>query len=377
MTRVAHVITDLEVGGAEHVLVRLLEAEAAAGFAPCVVALSNPGPLALRLRASGVDVHTLGMVAGRLRPGDVPRLVTLLRRARPAVVQTWLYHADVVGGAAARLAGIPVVWGVHREMPPLRDPKRATRAVARAAIAMSTRVPAAVVCCAESARAAHAAAGYPERSLEVIRNGVPVHRSNGRRGVRVRAELGLAADAVVVGRIARYHDDKDYPSLIAAAAEVCRHDPRIRFVLVGKGIDDANAELVRSLAAAGIADRVQLLGPRADVAAVHSALDVAVSSSRTEAFPLVVAEAMERGVPVVATDVGDSAALVGRGGLVVPPGDPPALAAAVLELVRAGPEHRSRVGAAGRERVIDHFDLPTMVDRYRALHDRVASTPRP
>jgi glycosyltransferase involved in cell wall biosynthesis len=149
--------------------------------------------------------------------------------------------------------------------------------------------------------------------------------------------------------------------------------PAARFVLCGNRVDRDNEALAEQVGAAGVGDRCHLLGMRRDVARVTAAMDVATSSSISEAFPLAVGEAMACGVACAVTDVGDSAMIVGPTGRVVPPQDPAALAAAWGELLAMDPDARARLGAAARQRVCELFDLGAVTRRYEQLYEEVAT----
>ena len=190
----------------------------------------------------------------------------------------------------------------------------------------------------------------------------------------IRAELGLSVDDLVVGMCARVDPMKDHASFVKAATLLAEVAPEARFILIGAGTDEPGSALDRAIAASGIADRFMRLGLRLDVHCLIAALDIATLSSISESFPNVLAEAMACGVPCVATDVGDSAAIVGDTGLIVPPGDAQALADAWNSLRREGPDGRARRGAAARRRIADRYALATMIEDYYALYRALAAS---
>jgi glycosyltransferase involved in cell wall biosynthesis len=168
---------------------------------------------------------------------------------------------------------------------------------------------------------------------------------------------------------ARYDPQKDYPTFLAAAALLKADHPEVRFVLCGSGVTSENAELVGAIRSAGLMGHVLTLGVRSDTPRVFSAFDIATLCSRFgEAFSLYLGEAMACGTPVVATDVGDSAYLVGDTGRIVPPGNPPALASSWGELIQCGEGRRRELGSAARRRVREFFSLQETVRQYAELH---------
>lgn len=370
--RVLHVSTGLEVGGSELMLARLV-GRAAGAVEPVVVSLTGRGAVGERLAAAGTQVHALGM-RSRLDARALARLVALVRAVRPDVVHCWMYHANLLGGLAARLAGVPrVVWGVRHTGLARGQLRQATRLVAALGARCSRHLPAVILFNAQASLRTHVAAGYDGARARVLPNGVDtaVFRPDAGARVAVRTALGVAEGAPLVGLVARWDPVKDHASFLAAAATVRAARPDARFVLVGAGVDPANAVLAAAIARAGLDRACLLLGQRDDVPRLTAALDVAVSSSITEAFPNVLAEALAAGVPCVAADCGDAGAIVGDAGRLVPPRDPAALAAGVLELLAAGAEIRARLGSAGRARVQARFSLEAAVAAHVALYEEL------
>ena len=359
------------------VLYQLLAATEDAARQHEVISLTTAGPVADRIRTIGVRVIALGA-----RPSPlalVPAVVRLwrhLRRSKPDVVQTWMYHADLIGGVVARLAGVrAVVWGLHAGLLPPPGEKRFMKLMVRIAAVLSRVVPRTIVCCSETSRVVHEAVGYDPARMVVIENGFePAALVEADRRSAARRALGIDDGDEVVGRVARFHPQKDYATMVAAAALVVAVRPGVRFVFVGKDITEANDELWHEIVSAGIDRSVLLLGERDDMDDVYDALDVAVSSSRFgEALPLVVGEAMARGIPVVSTDVGDVREILGDDVDVVPAAEPGLLADAIVKLLDAGYAERRRIATSGRDRVLARFGVAAMRARYDAVYTAVAS----
>jgi glycosyltransferase involved in cell wall biosynthesis len=186
---------------------------------------------------------------------------------------------------------------------------------------------------------------------------------------KFRNELGLAIETPLVGLIGRYDPQKNHFGFLGAAATVAQEFPDAHFVLCGPGVDVQNGELTSRVGDSGFKERIHLLGERPDMPSITAALDIACSSSLGEAFPNVIGEAMACGVPCVVTDVGDSAAIVGSTGKVVPPGDDLALARAVLGLLAMPDAERKALGLRARQRVIDNYSLDQVVRQYELLYE--------
>lgn len=375
--RVVHVITGLGQGGAESVLWRLAtfpgqEVE------HIVVSLTDDGIYGERLRAAGVTVHALGMPRGRITLGGFMALRRLIAGARPDAVQTWMYHADLIGGLAARLAGVrAVAWGIRNSGAHLERSSRSARMVLRACALLSGVLPGAIVCAAQDAAERHAAKGYRRDRMVVISNGYDLSRyaPDAASRARVRAQWGLDGDVPVIGCVARWDPLKDHANLLRAVAALVRdgRDAGLRCVLVGRGMTIDNPELMALVDKLGLRERLVLAGPSDDVPAVMNGLDLHVLSSCAEGFPNVVAEAMACGVYCVVTDVGDAAYIVGDTGVVVPPEQPEALARGIETALRdVASRGQGRAGEAGRARVLANFDLARMVRDYIAVWRRLS-----
>jgi glycosyltransferase involved in cell wall biosynthesis len=375
--RVMHVITGLATGGAEVMLSRLVAAMDPAEFSSEVISLTTAGPVARAIEERGVQVRALGLDRRRPNPLALVTLTRWIRRARPDVVQTWMHDADLIGGLCARAARRPpVVWGIHQGVfDPAAAGQRRVMWTARACAGLSRLLPARIVCCSETSRRVHGGLGYDDARMVVIPNGFDtgVFKPDARARAEVRRELGLDEDAEVIGHVGRFHPQKDHRTLLAAAGALSALRPRARFVLCGDGVDASNAELARAVEESGARDRVRLLGRRSDAERLMCGFDVMTSSSAFgEAFPLVLGEAMACGVPCVATDVGDSARLVGDAGRVVPRQDPAALAAAWRALLELPGGERRRLGEEARRRIVEHFSLAAIARRYGDLYRSVA-----
>lgn len=367
--KVLHIITGLGDGGAEAVLDRLISHDAQDEHH--VVSLTGLGKYGPLLAERGVAVTALQMPRGRLTWAGVRGLWRAVRQVRPDVIQTWMYHADLLGGVAGRLAGVPVVWGVHNTTLEPGRSSRGTIVVARLCGWLSRRLPRRIVACAQAAVTVHAGLGYDRNRMVVIPNGYDLARfcpdANAR--ARLRREWAVPDDVPLLGMVARFDPYKDHLTCIAALRRLRQSGRAFRAVLVGTGVDDANPALVQAVRAADLSEEVRLLGPRADIPAVMSALDVHVLSSSAEAFPNVLAEAMACGTPCVATDVGDAAVIVGETGWVVPPRDAVALAGALEQALQAWQDAsgwRARQQAC-RQRIEQRYSIEAMVQRYRSV----------
>lgn len=372
--RIVHIITDLIVGGAQVMLRDLLRHTQHAGFETEVISLADGGAMGEQIERLGVPVRSIEMRqrGDAMRLQGVRELVGEVRRFRPHVVQTWLYHADLVGGIAARLAGVRnIVWGLHISHLDARSIKRTTLWTVRACARLSHWLPSKIVCCAETAAQLHIAAGYAAEKIIVIPNGFDTDcfKPDEAARSRSRSDLGVSNETPLIGLCGRFHPQKDHRNFVRAAALLSRRMPDARFVLCGEGSDWHNLPLVEWIDDANLRERFFLLGRRGGMQKLYPAFDIlSLSSSYGEAFPMVIGEAMACGVPCVVTDVGDSKLMVGDAGRAVPVENPQALAEAWEDVLKMPCAARMSLGVAARERITDNYSIDRIAARYESLY---------
>lgn len=372
--RVLHVITGLQIGGAEMVLYRLLSKMDRMDFTSEVISLTANGPIGERIADLDISVLNLGMTSTKPDPRALVRLARLIQEYEPYVIQSWMYHADLMAGIANIDSGVPLIWGVrHARLDPERAKSRTIK-IARLCARLSNRLPERILYCSESARAFHEELGYAREKKIVIPNGFDLTQIKPNLSARVelRSQIGLPHQAPIIGLVARYDPEKDHHNFVSAAGLLASQYPQAHFVLCGKGINWDNDELVEWIDSVRMRDRFHLLDNQEDTSRITAGFDIAALSSATESFPNVVGEAMACGVPCVVTDVGDAALIVGDTGLVVPPRNPEAMAAAWMKLLNLPEEARKELGERARERIAANYSLDTMVKRYEELYQEVA-----
>jgi glycosyltransferase involved in cell wall biosynthesis/uncharacterized SAM-binding protein YcdF (DUF218 family) len=373
MIRVMHVISGLDQGGAEAMLVRLLRGLDRRAFSQSVVSLTTHGVYGDQIEAMGIPLLTLGLTGFAAMPASLLVLRRAIKQQRPDIVQTWLYHADLLGLMAARMAGdAAVAWNVRCAGLLPGDVPQSTRLLTRLLARLSSSADA-VLFNSTAGLEAHRAIGYRPHRSEVIPNGFDLDewRPDPDRRASLRSELGLSPDAFLVGMIARAHRMKDQSTFLAAAARLKGMRRTIRFVLVGSNHAWKNESLVAEIDQHGLRDRIFLLGPRHDVPRIMAGLDCLVSTSTSEGFPNVIGEAMACGVPCVATDAGDSRLIVGDTGTIVSIGDVAGVVADVSRLMASSVEEQQTRSKRCRCRILEHFELRQVAGRYAEFYSEL------
>ncbi len=344
-----------------------------------VVSLVPGGKIAQLLQSQGVSVIDLGMRPGCPNPRAFFRLSAVLRRLKPHIVQTYLYHADLLGYLAARWAGVPnVVWNLRQSRMDFRRYHRTTDLTVRLCACLSRKVKH-ILANSYAGLKAHAQLGYDATRMLVVPNGFELTRFRPHPPSyrEVREELGLHPETRLVGMLARLDPQKDHETFLRATQLVSRRLPETCFLLAGNGLDHNNPAFAKLLAANPVhPERLRLLGERPDTPRLLAALDVYVSSSAFgEGFANAIGEAMACGVPCVVTDVGDSAFIVGETGVVVQPGQPHDLAGAIEEVLGWPSPGRASRGAAARARIEQNFDINRIVAQLESFYLELAAPP--
>ncbi len=369
------ICTGLKTGGAEMMLYKLL-GYLSRGNMVLVISLTDKGDIGQRIEGLNVQVETLGMTYSFSSVFKLIQLVCRLKQLQPDCVTTWLYHADLIGGIAASIAGVPaIVWNIRNGCLEIGGTKTLTRAVMRVCSWLSHFIPDRIICCSHMAKDLHIRQGYHKAKFVLIPNGFDILRFRSDQEARrqVRMEMKIPQEAAVVGLIARFHPQKGHRIFFQAAGELHRRRPDTFFLLAGDRVEPSNPALMDWISEAGISDCTRLLGVRRDAARLTCSLDIAVSAAvYGEAFSNAIGEAMACEVPCVVTDMGDSAFIVGNTGRVIPPADPNAMAIALEDLLSMPERRRREIGRLARKRVIDHFEIGRIAEQYKELYRETA-----
>jgi glycosyltransferase involved in cell wall biosynthesis len=337
-------------------------------FSLSVISLRDHGTIGPRIEDMGVPVYSLYFHKNMVSITAISKLVRLIRELQPDLIQGWMYHGNLAASLFARKA--IVCWGIRQSFYGLDKERQVTRWIIRIGKHFS-RFSNCIIYNSNTSARQHSGFGFVEQRSVVIPNGfdIDVMRPDKDSRFFLRKEFGLGDDAVLIGKIARFHPMKDHVGFLKAAELLIREFPKVYFLLVGSGVSIGNTKLREIIDDLGLNERVLLLGERMDVPKITAALDIATSSSAWgEGFANSVGEAMSCGVPCVVTDVGDSAWIVGETGRVVPPSDPNALATAWKSLIVLGSEGRNALGARARERVRNRFSLDYVAAQYENLY---------
>ena len=367
---VLHFTPSVGGGGAEAMLCNLVEVMSGGPWRNVVVAVKTgtPGCQAARMREVADAFYDLDSTS-LLRPALFKRLRAIIQLEKPDVVQTWMHHADFVGGLAARLSGVKhVVWGIHSRSifrwPGDSDLKFALFQTAIRAASLA--VPQRIVSCSETAISDHASMGFPRKKMAFIANGICTRRfePSVEAGVKTRLSLGIPLDAPVVGFVGRFHPVKNLALFFRAAAGLQRRMPEAHFILSGGSAMTLDENARPAFDAMPDRSVVHFVPFNSNTESLYPAFSLFSLCSESEALPMTILEAMACGVPCVTTDVGDCASVMADTGIVVPPGDADALAAAWEKMLLADSALRNALSQRARERVVSRFSITHAAEQY-------------
>lgn len=374
--RVLHIITSLDTGGAEKMLYKLLSGMDKTRFESRVICLIPPGPVEKQIRSLGIPVESLGLERGRVSPGGLIRLLKKTRDWKPDIIQTWLYHADLLGYLAARIFGIKnLIWNIRCTRMELEKYSWVTEWTVKAC-GFFSNYPKVILANSDIAKDQHIHTyGYNDKKFQIILNGfdLSVFKPDREAGKKIRQELDIPEDSMCVGLVGRYDPQKDHLSFIRAASIVTQRFPDMIFVLAGKNVDMNNSEIIYLIKEMKLNNNFRLLGERSDIPDIMNAMNVYCSSSAFgEGFPNVVGEAMACGLPCVVTDVGQSASIVDHTGFVVRPGNHDELADSLIKLASLPGDQLKKLGEEARKRVAKYYSLEKIVKEYENLYLTIA-----
>ena len=407
MKKILHIVNELNVGGSETALYRQLLALQDQAYTFYVIVLSKPGYYSEPIKNLGIPIYYLAINKTNILKA-LYQLITLIKKIEPDIVQTWLYHSDFLGGLCAKFCGVKkIIWGIRCEGVQL---KSTTKWVKRGCALLSWIVPNFIITNSQAALHQHSRTGYQSRKMQIIYNGFdtelfapqpvrhpehPVRHPERSEGTpthdpvpesrRSLATLGmtyrisgmtcervaayLPENALLIGTLARFHQDKDYPNLIQAIDTVCALHDNVYFLFCGQDCDDNNLQLNSMLTTLTYRNRVILLGKTDNAASYLNQLNIFILSSQTESFPNCLGEAMACGLACIATDVGEARVLLGDTGLIVPPNDPTQLASACLTMLNKSENARTQNGVAARQRIKKHYSIAQHKQQIQALYE--------
>ena len=335
--------------------------------------MMDKGKYGQLLENENIKVYTLGMPTRKLTFRGIVNLYKLINKFNPDIVQTWMYHANLIGGIIAKFSGIKkIVWGIHHSSLDETHNKKSTIFIAKILGKISNIVPSDIIFCAEKSYEVHKSIGYRCKNMKVVQNGYELDKfyPNIENIQNLKNELDLNNTKNIIGFVARFDELKDHNNLLHSLKVVKEGGVDFKCLLVGANIVSMNKELMNMIEKYDLFENMILLGERNDIPDIMNLLDIHILSSYSEAFPNVLCEAMACGTPCITTDVGDAAFIIGDTRFVVPIKDPISMSKKIIEMlyekennILAWENRKSKC----KERIVKNFSIEKMIQNYQIV----------
>lgn len=373
--KVVHVIIGLGVGGAELMLKRLVE-HSGGNIEHVIISLTDKGTLGQKIIDNGISVYCLNLNKLNFAFLGPIRLIKLLKRLKPQVVQTWMYHSDLIGGLCAKYIGVDkVIWSI-RSTDIDKGGSKLTVLIRKVLSQLSYLIPKKIVCAANKSKNIHIQVGYDKSKMIVIPNGFTKEKfePNLERCENIKSQLGFQGE-IIISSIGRYHPIKNHKLFIDSCNLLSENnkDKRFLFVMVGRGVNYNNEELKYLIENTNTPEKFILLDERDDVREILNISDIYCLHSLSEGFPNVLGEAMCLGKICVSTDVGDARDILISDELLVDLSDDDSALSYANALSRAVKVMSSRttvdkISKMSIQRMEECFSIQSIVKRYEKLY---------
>jgi len=372
--KITHIITGLNLGGAERALQKLILNQCLPHKNILVISLTTTGSIGIQLQEKGFRVITLDMKSFFSVPNTIKKLIEILKKESPDIVQTWLYHADLLGGIAARLAGITnIIWGIRTTE--LRRGSYSTAIIRRICALLSNVIPKKIVSVAYSAQRRHIDLGYNSKNMIVIGNGfdTSIKASNDRSRKEIRSIHQIDENTILIGSVGRFNQVKGQDLFIKSIKFLAPEYPNLKYILIGRNNNNENQELMKWIKESGYPEKIILVEETEHIEKYYSAMDIFCLHSRSEGFPNVLGEAMLSALPCISTNVGDAALLLDNNKFITKGISSEELADTINKMLSLSCYERAVIGAKSRERIIKYFAMSSISDKYLCLYNEILS----
>lgn len=370
--KIVHIIIGLHIGGAELMLKRLiLQSQIKGVFKHEIISLTDLGIIGHDLKAEGVSIHTLGMTSGLSIIKIFFNLRNLLIKLNPDVVQTWMYHSDLIGGLAAKSLGIKnIIWGIRNSAIDSNSSK-SKKIIRKLCANLSYSIPSTIICVAHKAKDVHVEIGYDEKKMYVIPNGFDLDRFYPDKNKRnkLRSSLMLNEKDLVIGNIGRFAPAKNQINFLKACIFLLDEGFNFKILLGGRDVDLDNSEISSLFLNNQYADHFIFLGEVADTPSFYNAIDIFCLCSYTEGFPNVLGEAMATEKICLTTDAGDAKLILGNFGFHIVSTSYIDIAKALETNILNGCESKLKnLGQQARIAIEDKYSLTKIVQKFEQLY---------
>jgi glycosyltransferase involved in cell wall biosynthesis len=350
---IIHIINSLDQGGTENVLYQLLK-KSVDEYTVELIVLQGKGYFSDKINALNIHIHYL-----HLNKKNIFKSLNLMRKIinhqKPDIIQTWLYHSDLLGGLIGKFYKTPIIlWSIRCEGIHL---KRSTQIIQKLCAKLSKFIPTSIISNSQAAKDSHILKGYDAVKIKVIHNGIDLKKFS-------RKMTRISNLCVTIGALGRNHPDKNYPNLIQAIDMVCASIPNVKFKICGPGCNDLNTYLKNIK----YHDKVEIINGTDSISAYLSSLDIFIMPSKTESFPNALAEAMSFGLPCIASNVGDIAMILNKYGMLIDSPTSKSIAQSCINMLKLDDRARKALAFEGTKWIEKKFSLENHYQQMKALY---------
>ena len=360
--KILHIITSLGDGGAEGVLYRLIS-ESTGEFIHEVVVLSVDKKYEKLLKLKKIKVYNINLSKNKIEITKLFRLYKIIKQKKDYIIQTWLYHADFLGGLLGYISGNRnIYWNVRTSEISFKSTKIRTLIVILLNAVLSWIIPKKIIICSKNSINVHKAIGYKNK-FELIHNGFDPKIYLPKKNFK-RKNFNLKNNQIVIGNVARFHKVKNDNYLFSIFEKV-KNTPNLRLVLVGTGMNKNNITLMKMIRNYKLQNKVILLDKRNDVFHIYKLFDIFILTSFSEGFPNVLAEAMMNKNICLSTNVGDSSLILNNKKFIIPKNNVKKSAQILKELIlKKNNSKWKKIKEKNKIHIIKNFSLIKMVSKY-------------
>lgn len=375
MKKIVHIIMSLNIGGAELMLKRLvLHSHQKEKFEHIVITLTDLGVMGPELQNRGIRVYSLGMKSLPTLPLIFLKLQRLLKEIQPDVVQTWMYHSDLLGGFAAKSLGIEnIIWGIRNTELNTKE-NFSRKAMVKLCAKLSYTIPSQIACVANTAMKTHIKqGGYDASKMLVIPNGFDLNKfkPNEIRRLELRDKLNIKSDELVIGNIGRFDPVKNHKNFIKACILLLQKGYKFKVLLAGRDVDLNNPEISKLFKNNKLSKYFLFLGEIDNTPSFYNAIDVFCLCSYTEGFPNVLGEAMATEKVCLATDAGDAWVVLSNSGFRIDSTSFADIAIALeTNVLNKALSNLNDIGNAARLSIVNSYSINKIVSQFEDLYIR-------
>lgn len=363
--KILFVVNSLDVGGAENVLFNILKDKN--HKETLIISLTKLGCYGLELKNQGYQIYVLNMKKNISCLLKIIELIYLIIKFKPLIVHTWLYHANLIGGVLAKIAGVKkIFWSIHHDF---EYSNLLGMFEMKILSILSYYIPNKIVYCSKSSKINHIKNGFNPINSLLIENGVSLKTFYPNNKLRndLRNKYKITDDCLFLSNVARYHPIKDHNNLFKSLQILDEIGINFKCMLIGKDISYLNKILKYQIYSLGLERKIIIYGQSSQIEKLMNAFDINILASKKESFPLTLLESMACGVPCISTNVGDAKYIIGKAGWLVNAGEPKAIANCIMKIIKDKKTLRKK-SIMARKRVENKFCIENMKFKYNKIY---------